>query len=370
MEGEKKSTLLVVIFWMSAIGCFIFGYYNTVKGLSTFDAFGSSAGSWFLAVIPLVMVFGGYLASVQGKKGMLALYLAGEILFFVFNLTYLYPQYLGRTLITEEAKALKDSISTYNGRFENDKIVISSDPTLKTLKERQANLKTEIIDREGFGDRAKYEVEQFNKLAHTTYTPSRRLGLTKEERQKLWEEWEEKTNEGIRNYIIYYMNGDKRSAIKLLDCKADLTQIDNDYSPKLDSIIGDNSDVSIEHNAVANNPQIALLKELTLKLDKVANDVNSVMEYNPPFSKIVSGDETIAFPKTQKLGTFEHTVISVKERINKLDTWGVIIICLFFDLLGPFLFYFYLRSDKSESNIMDSGVWDSRLWYKRFLGMN
>ncbi len=76
MEGEnKKSNALKIIFWIATLGCFIFGYYNTHLGLLTFDAFGSKAGSWFIAIIPLVMVLGGYVAAVQGKKGMLALYL-------------------------------------------------------------------------------------------------------------------------------------------------------------------------------------------------------------------------------------------------------------------------------------------------------
>ena len=369
MEGNK-STLLVVIFWLSAIGCFIFGYYNTVMGLRTFDAFGSSAGSWFLAIIPLVMVFGGYFASVQGKKGMLALYLAGEVLFFVFNLTYLYPQYLGRTLVNEEAKALKDSISTYNGRFENQQIVMTADPTLKTLYEIQANLKTEILERDGFGERATEQVKQFNNLAHCNYTPSRRVGLTDAERKKLWAEWEEKTNQGIADYIVYHMNVDNRSALKLLECKADMAKIDAEYTPLVEDIISDNSDVSIEHHAVATNPQIGLLKELTMKLDKIANDVNSVSD-PAPFNQIVTGKETIAFPKTQKLGTFEHTMISAKERLNKLDTWGVIIICLFFDLLGPFLFYFYLRKDEEESDVIggDNTVFD-RPWWKQLFNID
>ena len=115
MEGEnKKSNALKIIFWIATLGCFIFGYYNTHLGLRTFNAFGSGNGSWFLAVIPFVMVFGGYVAAVQGKKGMLALYLTGEILFFVFNLTYLYPTYLGRTLVREETKVLIDSLDVYS----------------------------------------------------------------------------------------------------------------------------------------------------------------------------------------------------------------------------------------------------------------
>ena len=115
------------------------------------------------------MVFGGYYASVQGRQGMLALYLAGEVLFFVFNLTYLYPQYLGRTLVGEEAKALKDSVSVYSGRFDN--IVIKNDKKLQRLYEVQKNLLTEIAIRSGFGPYAKEELRKFNELANTDYTP-------------------------------------------------------------------------------------------------------------------------------------------------------------------------------------------------------
>lgn len=364
-EERKKSKLLVVIFWLSTIGCFIFGYYNTVMGLKTFEAFGSSWGSWFLALIPLVMVFGGYLASVQGQKGMLALYLTGELIFFVFNLTYLYPQYLGRTLVSEEAKALKDSISVYQGRL--DEIIPNVDGKLQRLRETQRNLLDEIGRRRGFGPRANEQLQIFNELAGTTYTPSPIKGNTEAEYKKLMEEWQEKTDEGIHNYIIK-LNGADGVAEKLVSAKSEMYAILSEYNPKLEIILNDNSDVSIDHDDVANNPQIGLLKELATKLDKVANDVNSVR--NPkPFSLIVTGEETIAFPKTQKLGTFEHTMISVKERINKLDTWGVIIICLFFDLLGPFLFYFYLRKDDNDNNVYaaDSGAFD-RPWWKRIFG--
>ncbi|MDR1544555.1 MAG: hypothetical protein LBS50_09170 [Prevotellaceae bacterium] len=371
MEEEgKKSKLLVVIFWLSALGCFAFGYYNTVLGLRTFKAFSSNdLGSWFLALIPLVMVFGGYLASVQGRRKMLYIYLAGEILFFVFNLTYLYPQYLGRTLVHEETKALKDSVSVYQGKL--DKIASKGDSyslaKLQRLREFQSNLLTEIKDRNGFGQYATEQLKNFNELAGTSYTPERYVGKTSEERQKYYNDWKEKTDVGIRNFIVQ-LNGNDKSAEKLVTAKYEVDDIVSTYSQPLEIILEDNSDVSIEHEAVANNPQIALLKELTTKLDKVANDVNSVKQ-PAPFNLIVTGKETIAFPKTQKLGTFEHTIISVKERLNKLDTWGVIIICFFFDLLGPFLFYFYLRNEDDYEYGSDEGAFD-RPWWKRLFGID
>ena len=164
----NKSNALKIIFWIATIGCFIFGYYNTHLGLRTFNAFGSGKGSWFLAAIPLVMVFGGYVAAVQGKKGMLALYLTGEIIFFIFNLTYLYPTYLGRTLVKEEAQALNDSLTSYQTKIEN-LIIKKANETgddlqgltknIRDLRIARNMLLKEIIDRKGFGSEAQKQLD-------------------------------------------------------------------------------------------------------------------------------------------------------------------------------------------------------------------
>ena len=367
-DNQKKSGLLKVIFWLAALGCFAFGYYNTVMGLRMFDAFGSSYGSWFLAVIPLVMVFGGYLASVQGRRNMLYLYLIGEVLFFVFNLTYLYPHYLGRTLVNEEAKVLADKINTMPNQL--DTIAIKGDSQalakLQRLREFKTNLLTEIKDRGGFGDEARKQLSNFNELAGTKYSPERYLARTDEEKNEICARWGKNTDEGIRSFLAK-LNGNDKAAEKLVTSKYELDSLVAKYGLKLKLITEDNTKVSIEHDDVNNNPQIRLMKNLTTDLDGIAKKVNSATQ-SEPFTLLVTGKETIAFPKTQKLGTFEHTIISVKERISKLDTWGVIIVCFFFDLLGPFLFYFYLRKEEDEYG-SDPGAFD-RPWWKRLFGMD
>jgi len=368
-EEQKKSKLIVIIFWLSAFGCFAFGYYNTVMGLRLFNAFGSSElGSWFLALIPLAMVFGGYVAAVQRKKGMIYLYLTGEIIFFIFNMTYLYPQYMGRTLVHEETRALKDSVTVYQGRIE--KIAIKGNSfdlaRLQRLREFQTNLLTEIKERHGFGPYATEQLKNFNELAGTSYTPERNVGSTPEQREQFYQRWKENTDLGIKNFIVK-LNSNDISAEKLVNAKFEMDEISTKYIPRLEIILDDNSVVDISPEAIRNNPQIGLLKELTGKLDKVATDVNSVKQ-PAPFNLIVTGKETIAFPKTQKLGRWEHTLISVRERINKLDTWGIIILCFFFDMLGPFLFYFYLRKDEDEYGGCDDGAFD-RPWWKCLFGI-
>lgn len=369
MEDErKKSNFLVIIFWLSAIGCFIFGYYNTHLGLRTFRAFGTGYGSWFLALIPFVMVIGGYLASIQGRKKMLYLYLTGETLFFIFNLTYLYPQYLGRTLVHEETKMLKDSIGVYQGKL--DAIAGVADPVsyakLQKLKEIQTNLLTEIKDRNGFGPYATEQLRDFNLLAGSSYTPERIIERTQEERNNVANKWKKNTDNAIKEFLIKLNANDKNSA-KLVNAKYEMDDLASAYNLRLENILEDRSDVDITHEAVNNNKQILLLKELTTKLDKVATDVNSIKKPEP-FNLINTGKGTIQFPKTQRLGKFEHTIISVRERIGKLDTWGIIIVCFFFDLLGPFLFYFYLRNEDDEYTFSNGEGW-KRPWWRKLFGI-
>lgn len=372
MEGEnKKSNALKIIFWIATLGCFIFGYYNTHLGLRTFNAFGSGNGSWFLAAIPLVMVFGGYVASVQGRKKMLALYLTGEVLFFVFNLTYLYPTYLGRTLVNEEAKTIKSTLNTYQGKV--DAIIINKanesgtdlrqlTQSINDLRDARDMLLREIGERNGFGPEATKQLENINKIAGSHLTPDRDLGTTPEKIKEKLDYWEKTVNNVITTYRKS-MIGDQQIADKLFDIQENIDVLSTEYNAKLDIILDDHSDVNIEHSEIANNLQIAVIQQLATKLDKMADNVNSIVPNS--FDK----KELSAFPTIQELGTFQHTLISVGKRIGKLDTWGVIIICFFFDLLGPFLFYFYLRKDDSDGYGTDEGAFD-KPWWKRIFGLD
>lgn len=367
-DQNKKSNALKIIFWIATIGCFVFGYYNTHLGLQTFGAFGSKNGSWFIAIIPFVMVLGGYIAAVQGKKGMLALYLTGEIIFFIFNFSYLYPNYLGRTLIHEEARELKDSLNVYQNRID-EKVNISDEGMKDYLRliDAKNNLHQEIVEREGFGERAAAQLDSINKITGRTISRDRVLGGTKAERIKRWEEyWEPRVDEVINDYISSHIG--VNHATIWIGARTFIDSIAPIYNEKLGIILNDKSDVDIEHEAIANNVHINLLDELTVKLDdEIANKINSVAPYT--FTRFNDNKATITFPKTKKLGYFEHALISAKDRIGKLDTWGVIILCFLFDLLGPFLFYFYLRENDEENYGYDEGAFD-KPWWKRIFKLD
>jgi len=53
-------------------------------------------------------------------------------------------------------------------------------------------------------------------------------------------------------------------------------------------------------------------------------------------------------PSTQFLGQIEHTLLTIKSRIDRISTWAMILICLFIDLLVPLGIYLLLRKKETD----------------------
>jgi hypothetical protein len=51
---------------------------------------------------------------------------------------------------------------------------------------------------------------------------------------------------------------------------------------------------------------------------------------------------------SRTLGRIASTFKSVKDRISKVDTWAIIILCLFIDLVVPLAIYLLLRKKGDE----------------------
>jgi hypothetical protein len=51
---------------------------------------------------------------------------------------------------------------------------------------------------------------------------------------------------------------------------------------------------------------------------------------------------------SRTLGRIANTFKSVKDRISKVDTWAIIILCLFIDILVPLAIYMLLRKKRDE----------------------
>jgi hypothetical protein len=52
--------------------------------------------------------------------------------------------------------------------------------------------------------------------------------------------------------------------------------------------------------------------------------------------------------RSRDLGRIANTFKSIKDRITKVDTWAIIILCLFVDLIVPLAIYLLLRKKGDE----------------------
>ena len=114
-----------------------------------------------------------------------------------------------------------------------------------------------------------------------------------------------------------------------------------------------------ENNAKKNVDIIAFqesvdrLKKIVSVNDETANLINSLNLKDKGkevklkvFNK--TKDDQLLYPKSNEIGSFAHTLNSMWERINKIDTWGVIILVFFIDFIVPFAIYFMIRKKKNS----------------------
>ena len=126
--------------------------------------------------------------------------------------------------------------------------------------------------------------------------------------------------------------------------KDELKRLQKEYTPKLNSIIKD--DVRIALDDVKNHSQIKTLSSLVNAINNNTDLINKSCEQKEFPQKKLGGKEGGA--KTLHLGNIKHTFTSIGERINRIDTWAIIFLCLFINLLLPLTIYMLIRSsDKS-----------------------
>jgi hypothetical protein len=113
----------------------------------------------------------------------------------------------------------------------------------------------------------------------------------------------------------------------------------------LKDIIADDSRIILKD--VKNHSQINTLQHLVTFLDNATTQINE-------------GSNTKIFPKkleeakTRNLGRIAHTLSSIWERIGRIDTWAMILLCLFIDLLVPLAIYTLIRKkDREDGDVFD-----------------
>jgi len=324
---------------------FAVGFWHTHLGLKEMRPFESDYGSILIASIILLMLLISYFFAVSGKKVALVFYLICACFFIVFNLNFFYPSYLGRQLVKEEAIRLNNTLHAFsNKETAIDRSDVRNDwNNLRQLKEQ---ILDEINYQSGFGPVAKRILHDFNTISGRVgvppIDPSFKVGNTNEDRKRIADFLDKQMNNAMKDYILKGVSeNNKENAEKLYLGTEKLDSINRVYTPILKEIIADDSRISLHD--VKNHPQIVTLQHLVTDLDDAATKINE-------------GSNTIVFPKleeakTRNLGRIAHTLSSIRERIGHIDTWAMILLCVFIDLLVPLAIYILIRQNEFQARL-------------------
>ncbi len=342
-----------VMAWTISLFAFSLGFWHTHLGLREFKALSSSYGSLIIAGIIVMVLIVAYQRAINGVKAGLYFYLLCALFLFTFNVNSFYPSYLGRQLIKEEAISLNDSLHNYSARLDSATMSAGSSflDKINRLKNYKENLLQEIGERSGFGEHAKAQLKLFNDEAGSRISEDRDRGRTDEERRKRRNYFDSVCNQAINAFIIKTLSVSDKNALVLFNSKLLVDSIKNVYTPKLSLIIQDNSKIQ-DLDSIRYDPQIITMLDLVTEMDNVSKNVNTALgrSYLKQLRNV--NTDQVPVPKTASLGRFAFTIDSVFTRINKYDTWGILILCLFIDFIVPLAMYSLIRTDSNEKSII------------------
>jgi hypothetical protein len=322
------------------------GFWHCHLGLKEMRPFNSENGSIFIAAIILLLLLISYFFAVSGQKGAkagLSFYLICACFFIVFNLNFFYPSYLSRKLVTEEATLLNNTLQDYAN-------VPLGDIDQKAVNDyrKLENLKGQIMSETRqykFATNARQHLADFNSILNEygiiqVKEPSF-AGVSLEQQAEHIEPY---LNKSIEDFQVKKVT--VKDAENYLKGKDELKNLQKEYTPKLDSIIKDDSRIALSD--VKNHPQIKTLSSLVNAINNNTDLINKSREQKEFPQEKLGGKEGGAH--TRHLGEIEHTLTSIGERINRIDTWAMILLCLFIDLLVPLAIYVFIRKKDDEDD--------------------
>ncbi|MXV38457.1 hypothetical protein GO491_07170 [Flavobacteriaceae bacterium Ap0902] len=364
-QTNKIPGYIKILGWLISLFAFAIGFWHTHLGLKEFRPLSWEYGSLIVAAIVLMVLIVSYERAVSGIKIAIVFWIICSTILFIFNLNSFYPSYLGRKLVKEEAIALSDSLELYKNKI--DKIVGLTGTEylqkLQFLDNKKENLLREIKSRGGFGPHATKELQEFNQLAGSNISPDRKLGKTEESRNEMVSFFKEKLEKAIKTYVIKSIGSKENEAQKLFDSSQELNENYAVYKLGLENAIKDNTAINID--SVKYHPQIVLMTDVVNELDKTSRMFNTVRGKDEFY--LFNKDGENSQPRSQFIGTFEHTINSLIKRIDKKDTWGVIILCLFIDFLVPLAMFFLIR-EKIENSNSRTVYTSNASWWDKLMG--
>jgi hypothetical protein len=355
MEKKQETPQIVKIgAWLLSLIVFAVGFWHTHLGLKEMRPFGSEYGSIAIAAIVLLLLLLTYYFAISGSKIALIFYVFCGLFFFTFNLNYFYPSYLGRQLLKEEATALNDTLQEYSNRvasqqyeagFENKSKEITDYENLKTKKKQ---IVTEIRDFSGWGPESSSSLQDFNKISKQYGFPIKQFSnagtMTREELSKIYDSYLNGIiQQVLQSLMVNTKNGSVQNTLSFLKGASELDSLQINYTPILkESIIPDNSEIELDE--VKRHPQIDILQRLVTGINDATSKINNATKAKSYKFSVLEESQS------RTLGRIANTFKSVKKRIDKVDTWTIIFICLFIDLLVPLAIYVLLKKKEGQED--------------------
>jgi hypothetical protein len=353
MNSHRKTPPIINIgAWLLALCVFGVGFWHTHLGLKEMKPFGSEWGGLVIATIVLLLLLITYWFAVNGKKLALIFYILCGIIFFVCNLNYFYPSYMARTLIQNEASALNDTLQKYTNGTASFQGKESSPAVKDYLK--LSSLKEQIvteISNKGFGPNARKLTDVFNgiitKYSGAPISISYQVGsvtsndIEADRQRKQIEPLFTKALENMMAMGVLNVN----EPIMFAEGLKELTSLRSLYTTILEGIAADNV-TQYKIDSIKTNYNVLEIKLFVNKLNTIIDKINKSQSTEIP---ILNRLEPDIHPRADKLGMIKYTLKSIQERINEIDTWAIIILCLFIDLIVPLAIYLLLRKKDGEA---------------------
>ena len=383
MEFEKKNEIpegIKILGWLISLFAFSLGFYHTAEGMKYFTPLGFEGGAYIVSALITMLLIVAYSRAIAGVKTALFFYLFCALFNFTFNLNSFYPNLNSRKLLQEEAKFINDTIQS-NRSIASKTFVQAYKTDLDNLTSARSQCLDEISKGDGLGTYAKIQLATFNNISKkygAIPISSGSYDLNDPDNVTVFGLQMDSTIIKIKRGQSKIKSVTASTAFEKFLVLTEPTKEGTTKASFIDSTFQEiNSNKSRKNeDTAAFNKSLENLDELVRKNDETANFINKLglkadSSANKYIKLIIFNKDKKAqllYPKSKEIGSFAHTLNSMWQRIDKIDTWGVIILVFFIDFLVPFAIYFMIRKKKNSGEDNGMGNGSNRGFFARLFG--
>jgi hypothetical protein len=257
---------------------------------------------------------------------------------------------MGKKLIKEDASMLKDSLDKYATKLKVyaglNNTTVDNVKELQTLKKQIFTELTDPNHQNKVGPFVRSYFDQFKKLSGSnaldlgSITNGKFEGNSKEQTiNNLMQD----LNAAIGKYILS-QTPDAKNNLIYAEAQMKMDSLSEEYIPKLEQFMKDTAALKSLESA-RNSPEVVAMIEVATQFDQISRKVNTAKN-NKIMPIFYDNDKNqVSIPLTQELGKFAHTINAIFKHINKIDTWGILILCFFIDFIVPIAIFFMLKDN-------------------------